>query len=64
MLGTVPASPAILKHAPPVLECRDLVYDYPTRRLLSRPYPALDRISLRIARGETLGILGESGCGK
>ena len=29
-----------------------------------RPLHAVDRVSLRIMRGETLGLVGESGCGK
>ena len=30
----------------------------------TRPVQALDRVSLEVASGETLGIVGESGCGK
>ncbi|MGV6874797.1 dipeptide ABC transporter ATP-binding protein [Pseudochelatococcus sp. B33] len=50
--------------ATPVLRVADVAYDYPAKRLLGRPFPALRGVSLDIAPGETLGILGESGSGK
>ena len=52
----------------PVLEVRELRKHYPIRRgLFSRivgQVKAVDDVSFRIARGETLSLVGESGCGK
>ncbi|MDO9711457.1 ABC transporter ATP-binding protein [Paracraurococcus lichenis] len=45
----------------PLLAVDDLVVDYRTPRGTLR---AVDRVSLAVARGETLGLVGESGCGK
>jgi oligopeptide/dipeptide ABC transporter ATP-binding protein len=53
-----------------VLQVRDLVKHYPGERSwlgLGRPkfvVRAVDGVSLDIARGQTLGLVGESGCGK
>ncbi|MBR1221393.1 dipeptide ABC transporter ATP-binding protein [Bradyrhizobium sp. U87765 SZCCT0131] len=51
-----------------VLEVRDLVVRYPVRRRsLFAPQHwvhAVNGISFSLAKGETLGIVGESGCGK
>ncbi|MFD7921202.1 ABC transporter ATP-binding protein [Streptomyces sp. NPDC059740] len=54
---------------PPVLEVRDLAVHYPvTRGVLVRrqvgAVHAVDGVSFALRRGETLGIVGESGCGK
>jgi peptide/nickel transport system ATP-binding protein len=59
------AAPALTRLAPPLLEIRNLVAGYgapdagglPSRRILND-------VSLTIARGATLGVIGESGCGK
>ncbi len=45
----------------PILSVRDLVVEIPTRRAVLRP---VDRVSFDIARGEILGVVGESGAGK
>lgn len=48
----------------PLLEVRDLVVRYPLRGLGKREVHAVDRVSFTVHRGETLGLVGESGCGK
>ena len=45
----------------PVLETRDLAVAFDLRHGL---VPAIRGVSLRIARGEILGVVGESGAGK
>ncbi|MFD4790174.1 ABC transporter ATP-binding protein [Streptomyces sp. NPDC058459] len=55
--------------AEPVLEARGLVKHYPlTRGIVLRrqngAVKAVDGVDFRLGRGETLGIVGESGCGK
>src|SRR4051812_12151652 len=52
----------------PLLEVRDLRKHFPVRRGMLRrvvgQVRAVDGVSLTLARGETLGLVGESGCGK
>jgi oligopeptide transport system ATP-binding protein len=54
--------------AEPLLEVRDLCVHFPVRRgLLQRQVAtvkAVDGVSFEIPRGSTLGLVGESGCGK
>ncbi|MBP2648087.1 MAG: peptide transporter substrate-binding protein [Gemmatimonadetes bacterium] len=53
--------------ASPLLEVRELVKHYRARAILGRSAPpvrAVDGVSLTLGRGETLGLVGESGCGK
>jgi peptide/nickel transport system ATP-binding protein len=51
-----------------LLEIRNLRKHYPVRSgLLARPHEyvkAIDGVSLEVADGETVGLVGESGCGK
>jgi ATP-binding cassette, subfamily B, bacterial len=42
------------------VEFRDVLFHYPSRPMA----PALDRLSLRVAAGETVAIVGPSGAGK
>jgi oligopeptide/dipeptide ABC transporter ATP-binding protein len=52
----------------PVLDVRDLKKHFPVRKGLLRSVTghvyAVDGVSFSIAPGETLGLVGESGCGK
>ena len=45
----------------PLLEINDLCLEYRQNDLV---IPVLDRVSLSLAPGKTLGLIGESGCGK
>lgn len=51
-----------------LLEVRDLVKEYPVRRGLLRreigSVKAVNGVSLTLERGRTLGLVGETGCGK
>jgi oligopeptide transport system ATP-binding protein len=58
---------AMAAQGAPVLEVRDLVVDYATARGLLRPagkLRAVNGVSFDVYPGETLGLVGESGCGK
>ena len=52
----------------PLLEVEALAVSYrlPSQRVfgLSRAFRAVDGVSLTVARGESLGLVGETGCGK
>ena len=52
----------------PLLEVDGMTVSYrlPSQRMfhLPRAFRAVDRVSLAVARGESLGLVGETGCGK
>lgn len=69
LLAAIPSAhsaPARTRVASPdaetALEVTDLVVAYPGRR--GESVRAVDGVSLRVAAGETLAVVGESGCGK
>lgn len=53
--------------APPVLETRDVYCTFQVRQGMfepKRPLKAVGGVSLSVKKGEVLGLVGESGCGK
>ena len=65
--GRTRAENTVIQEPPPLLQIKDLVKEYRvTGGLFARPVPlrALDHVNLSITRGESLGLVGESGCGK
>ena len=66
---TVQPRPANAAAGPPLLEIRGLRMHFPvTEGMIARRHigdvKAVDGVDLTIRRGETLGLVGESGCGK
>jgi oligopeptide/dipeptide ABC transporter ATP-binding protein len=70
MTDTVPLNPEAREPAPgePIMRVRDLVKHFPIHAGFFRrqvgAVQAVDGVSFDVLRGETLGLVGESGCGK
>ena len=66
--GPIPIRSGGAAPASPLLSISQLTKHFPIRRGLfgrdAGAVRAVDGVSLEVARGETLGIVGESGCGK
>ncbi|WP_441460380.1 dipeptide ABC transporter ATP-binding protein [Burkholderia thailandensis] len=62
------AQPAIAPASPPLLRVRELVTRFPLKRgvfgRVSQYVHAVERVSFELRAGETLALVGESGCGK
>ncbi|RQS61578.1 dipeptide ABC transporter ATP-binding protein [Burkholderia sp. Bp8963] len=67
-LAPTPAQPRIDPDAPPILRVRDLVTRFPVKSGLfgrvAQYVHAVERVSFELRAGETLALVGESGCGK
>jgi oligopeptide transport system ATP-binding protein len=67
-VAAAPAASTSTSSGPPLLDVRDLKTHFPIRTgLLQRItgyVKAVDGVSFSISKGETLGLVGESGCGK
>jgi len=58
---------AILEKQQPLLQIRNLKVGYPIKGMFGgtkRHFMAVDNVSFEVKQGETLGLVGESGCGK
>ncbi|WP_323117919.1 dipeptide ABC transporter ATP-binding protein [Burkholderia alba] len=66
--GAPAAQPAVDRAAPPILRVRDLVTRFPVKSgafgRVSQYVHAVERVSFELRAGETLALVGESGCGK
>src|SRR5260370_7526645 len=50
--------------AQPLLIARDLRKHFPVKGARGKSVQAVDGVSFNVNKGETLGLVGESGCGK
>jgi ABC-type glutathione transport system ATPase component len=68
VLGTAAAKPTVEAADVPMLELNDVSVRYPVRsgilRRVTAEVLAADRVSFSIPKRTTLGLVGESGCGK
>ncbi len=66
--AAVDAQPHVDPAAPPILRVRDLVTRFPVKSgvfgRVSQYVHAVERVSFELRAGETLALVGESGCGK
>lgn len=66
--NTATPTPAPANNGRPLLDVRDLKTYFPVKRGLLKKtvgyVKAVDGVSLSVGHGETLGLVGESGCGK
>jgi peptide/nickel transport system ATP-binding protein len=64
------ANEPVTDHLSPVtvLEVKDVKVEYEAKKSFFKktqgPYTAVDGVSFTVSKGETLGLVGESGCGK
>lgn len=58
---TAPAVSTLKADNPPLLEVRNLTVEFYTDKGIVR---AVDQIAFTVSKGKTLGVVGESGCGK
>ncbi|HHB81373.1 MAG TPA: ABC transporter ATP-binding protein, partial [Aliiroseovarius sp.] len=68
VLGTAPAKPAVAPSERPMLVLDELSVRYPVKsgvlRRVTAEVLAVDRVSFEVPKRTTLGLVGESGCGK
>ncbi|MEN9760337.1 MAG: hypothetical protein RI906_163 [Pseudomonadota bacterium] len=65
--NTQTTPPTLVSPSGPLLEVRRLIKHFPVKNLVGLrklSVRAVDDISFRVDAGETLGVVGESGCGK
>ncbi len=66
--GTEPVAPLPAHEAANIIEVNDLKVHFPIRaglfKTVKGSVKAVDGVTVEVRRGETLGLVGESGCGK